>query len=168
MNDKPIPRRLFLKKAGAAGTAAATGLATSPPLAAQTVTARPGGRSADLILSNAKVITIDRDFTIAQAIAIAADRILAVGSNDTLAAHTTPETRVVDLKGRTVMPGIIDGHAHMDREGLITAAPMSRPARREARRIRDVAMAVVLNGAAHAQHEIRYCRGLQSTGVRSR
>ena len=108
MSDKPIPRRLFLKKAGVAGTAAATGLAAaSPPLVAQTVTARPAARSADLILSNAKVITVDHDFTIAQAIAIAGDRILAVGSNDALAAHTAPETRVVNLKGRTVMPGII-------------------------------------------------------------
>jgi hypothetical protein len=71
MSDKPIPRRVFLKKAGAAGTAAATGLAASPPLDAQTVTARPAARSADLILSNAKVITVDHDFTIAQAIAIA-------------------------------------------------------------------------------------------------
>jgi hypothetical protein len=95
---------VFLKKAGAAGTAAATGLAASPPLDAQTVTARPAARSADLILSNAKVITVDHDFTIAQAIAIAGDRILAVGSNDALAAHTAPETRVIDLKGRTVHP----------------------------------------------------------------
>jgi predicted amidohydrolase YtcJ len=134
MNDKPIPRRLFLKKAGAAGTAAATGLAASPPLAAQTVTARPTARSADLILSNAKVITIDRDFTIAQAIAIAGDRILAMGSNDTLTAHTAPETRVVDLKGRTVMPGIIDGHAHMDREGLKSVYPALGPVRS----IRDI------------------------------
>ena len=91
MSDKPIPRRLFLKKAGAAGTAAATGLATSPPSAAQTVTTRPAARSADLILSNAKVITVDHDFTIAQAIAIAGDRVLAVGSNDALAAHTAPD-----------------------------------------------------------------------------
>jgi predicted amidohydrolase YtcJ len=121
MSDKPIPRRLFLKKAGAvAGTAAATGLATSPPSGGQTVPARPAVRSADLLLSNAKVITVDRDFTIAQAIAIAGDRILAVGRNDTVAAHTAPETRVVDLKGRTVTPGLIDGHAHMDREGLKT------------------------------------------------
>jgi predicted amidohydrolase YtcJ len=134
MNDKPIPRRLFLKKAGAAGTAAAAGLAASPPLAAQTVIARPAGPSADLILSNAKVITIDRDFTIAQAIAIAGDRILAVGSNDTLAAHITPETRMVDLKGRTVMPGIIDGHAHMDREGLKSVYP----ALGQVRSIRDI------------------------------
>ena len=81
MSDKPIPRRLFLKKAGAAGTAAATGLAgTSPPLARTDRDGPPAARSADLILSNAKVITVDPAFTIAQAIAIAGDRILAVGS----------------------------------------------------------------------------------------
>ena len=129
MNDKRIPRRLFLKKAGVAGTAAATGLATSPPLAAQTGTAGPAARSADLILSNAKIITIDRDFTIAQAIAIAGDRILAVGPNDAMAAHTAPATRVVDLKGGTVTPGIIDGHAHMDREGLKSVYPALGPVR---------------------------------------
>src|SRR6476619_1940467 len=130
MSDKPIPRRQFLKKAGAAGTAAATGLAgASPPLAAQIVTARRAARSADLILSNAKVITVDHDFAIAQAIAIAGDRILAVDSNDALAAHTAPETRVVDLKGRPVMPGIIDGHAHMDREGLKSVYPALGPVR---------------------------------------
>jgi hypothetical protein len=135
MGDNPIPRRLFLKNAGAAGTAAATGLAAaSPPLAAQIVTARRAARSADLILSNAKVITVDHDFTIAQAIAIAGDRILAVDSNDALAAHTAPETRVVDLKGRTVMPGIIDGHAHMDREGLKSVYPALGPVRS----IRDI------------------------------
>lgn len=130
MSDKPIPRRLFLKKAGAvAGTAAATGLATSPPSAGQTVPAHPAVRSADLILSNAKVITVDRDFTIAQAIAIAGDRILAVGRNDTMEAYTAPETRVVDLKGRTVTPGLIDGHAHMDREGLKGVYPALGPVR---------------------------------------
>jgi predicted amidohydrolase YtcJ len=135
MSDKPIPRRLFLKKAGAvAGTAAATGLATSPPSAGQTVPGSPAVRSADLILSNAKVITVDRDFTIAQAIAIAGDRILAVGRNDTMAAHTAPETRVVDLKGRTVTPGLIDGHAHMDREGLKSVYPALGPVRS----IRDI------------------------------
>jgi predicted amidohydrolase YtcJ len=135
MSDKPIPRRLFLKKAGAvAGTAAATGLATNPPSAGQTEPACPAVRSADLILSNAKVITVDRDFTIAQAIAIAGDRILAVGRNDTMAAHTAPETRVVDLKDRTVTPGLIDGHAHMDREGLKSVYPALGPVRS----IRDI------------------------------
>jgi len=135
MSDKPIPRRLFLKKAGAvAGTAAATGLTTNPPSAGQTVPAGPAVRSADLILSNAKVITVDRDFTIAQAIAIAGDRILAVGRNDTMVAHTAPNTRVVDLKGRTVTPGLIDGHAHLDREGLKSVYPALGPVRS----IRDI------------------------------
>ena len=75
-------------------------------------------RPADLVLKNAKIITVDASFTIAQAIAIAGDRIVAVGPEPAMAAHTAPETRVIDLKGKTVVPGLIDGHAHMDREGL--------------------------------------------------
>src|SRR5262245_36897230 len=108
MSDKPIPRRLFLKKAGAvAGTAAATGLTTNPPSAGQTVPAGPAVRSADLILSNAKVITVDRDFTIAQAIAIAGDRILA-GSER---YHGGPH-RARDARGRPQRP---DSHARPHR-----------------------------------------------------
>src|SRR5882672_5113513 len=125
MNDQSIPRRLFLKKAGAAGTAVAAGLAASAPAPsrAQTDAARPGARSADLVLKNGKIITVDRDFTIAQALAIAGDRIVAIGSDAAMAAHVAPSTRVIDLNGRTVMPGLIDGHAHMDREGLKSVYP---------------------------------------------
>jgi predicted amidohydrolase YtcJ len=75
-------------------------------------------RPADLVLKNAKVITVDASFTIAQAIAIAADRIVAVGPDPAMAAHIAPGTRIIDLKGKAVIPGLIDGHAHMDREGL--------------------------------------------------
>jgi predicted amidohydrolase YtcJ len=75
-------------------------------------------RSADLILKNGNIITVDASFTIAHAIAIAGDRIVAVGSEAAVVAHAAPETRIVDLKGKTVVPGLIDGHAHMDREGL--------------------------------------------------
>ena len=137
MSAKRIPRRSFLKKAGAAGvagTAAATGLATSAPAPAQTVPACLAARPADLVLRNAKVITVDRDFTIAQAIAIAGERILGVGGDAAMAAHTGPQTRVLDLNGRTVMPGIIDGHAHMDREGLKSIYPALGPVRS----IRDI------------------------------
>src|SRR5262245_27624743 len=87
----------------------------------------PGARAAigpaDLVLKNGKVITVDAAFTIAQAIAVSGDRILAVGPDAAMAAHTGPATRVVDLDGKAVIPGITDGHAHMDREALRNVFP---------------------------------------------
>jgi predicted amidohydrolase YtcJ len=84
-----------------------------------TAAARPAG----LVLRNAKIITVDARSTIAQAIAIGGERILAVGPDAAMAAHTAPATRVLDLKGRPVTPGLIDGHAHMDREALRSVFP---------------------------------------------
>ncbi len=77
---------------------------------------------ATLALLNGKVITVDPRRGIAGAVAIAGNRILAVGDAAARAA-LAPATRVIDLGGRTVVPGLIDGHAHMDREGLKTALP---------------------------------------------
>jgi predicted amidohydrolase YtcJ len=54
----------------------------------------------------------------ADAIAVTGDRIAGVGSDKSVLALAGPETRVVALSGRTVIPGIIDAHAHMEREGL--------------------------------------------------
>ena len=124
MTDTLIPRRRFL---AGAGVAAAGGLISRRSAQAQGTTARPPAapivRPADMILKNGRIVTVDAAFTIAQAIAIAGDRILAVGPNDAVAAHAGPATRVVDLKGRTVVPGLIDGHAHMDREALRSVFP---------------------------------------------
>lgn len=78
---------------------------------------------ADLILKNGKIITVDAVFTITQAVAISGDRILAVGPDAAMTAHIGPATRIVDLKGKAVIPGITDGHAHMDREGLRNVFP---------------------------------------------
>jgi len=78
---------------------------------------------ADLILTNGKIFTVDAAFTVAQALAIAGDRILAVGSDAAMARVSGPTTRVVDLKGKAVIPGITDGHAHMDREALRSVFP---------------------------------------------
>ena len=70
---------------------------------------------ADLVLHNGKIITVDDRFTIAQAIAIKGERIIAVGTNnDVLKAAGSTATRI-DLKGRTVIPGLIDNHAHFAR-----------------------------------------------------
>jgi hypothetical protein len=129
-----IPRRRFLAGAAAAaggfvGRRSAQAQGTAP------VPATPLVRPADTILENGKVVTVDAAFTIAQSIAITGDRIAAVGPDEAVAAHAGPATRVVDLKGRTVVPGLIDGHAHMDREALRSEAlpgrlpPTSAPRR---------------------------------------
>src|SRR5262245_54661834 len=115
MANEPIPRRDFLR-----ATALAGGL--TAPAAAQT-DATSTVVPADLILKNGKVITVDAASTIAQAIAIAGDRIIGVGSDAAMTAHIAPGTKVADLKGKTVIPGLIDGHAHMDREGLKNVYP---------------------------------------------
>lgn len=65
-----------------------------------------------LILKNGLVITVDDRQPRAEAIAIAGDRIVAVGSNDEVAALAGRATKVVDLGGQTVTPGFIDGHCH--------------------------------------------------------
>jgi len=72
---------------------------------------------ADLILSNGKIITVDERFSIAQAVAIKGDRIVAVGSNQDITRLAGPGTRRIDLRGRAVTPGLIDNHMHLLRAG---------------------------------------------------
>jgi predicted amidohydrolase YtcJ len=74
-------------------------------------------RQADLILSNGKIITVDERFTIAQAVAIRGDRIVAVGTNQEIARLAGADTRRIDLRGRAVTPGLIDNHMHLLRGG---------------------------------------------------
>ena len=140
MADITIPRRRFLKATAFASAALTSGLssALAPSAKAQSVTppvpASPRVRPADLILKNGKIVTVDTAFSIAQAIAISGDRIAAVGPDAAMKAHTSPETRVVDLKGKSVVPGLTDGHAHMDREALRNIFP----ALGRVRSIRDI------------------------------
>jgi predicted amidohydrolase YtcJ len=66
----------------------------------------------DTVLVNGKIVTVDDRFTIAQALAIKGERILKVGTTAEVEALRGPQTRVIDLSGRTVIPGLIDNHAH--------------------------------------------------------
>jgi predicted amidohydrolase YtcJ len=77
-----------------------------------TGTDSPAGSPADLVLRGGKVATVDPDIGEAQAIAIGGAEILAVGSNDKISAYIGPATEVVELNGRFVMPGFIEGHGH--------------------------------------------------------
>ena len=79
--------------------------------------------TADTILHNGRVLTVDRYDTIHQALAVRGEEVLAVGSDSDVEALAGRDTSVVDLQGRTVIPGIIDIHAHMDREGLKRILP---------------------------------------------
>ena len=75
------------------------------------------------VLSNGKIITVDGEDSIKQAIAIQNDRILAVGSDDEVTRLAGEGATVLNLHGRTVIPGIVDIHAHLDREGLKSIYP---------------------------------------------
>jgi len=68
---------------------------------------------ADLILFNGNVITVDSSNTIVQAISIKSDRIKALGSNEEILKYKGDSTIVIDLKGRSAIPGFIDSHAHL-------------------------------------------------------
>lgn len=68
--------------------------------------------AADLLLTNGKIVTVDDRFTVAQALAIKGSRIVAVGTAAEVDRLRGPQTKVVDLAGRTVIPGLIDNHAH--------------------------------------------------------
>ncbi|NNL75887.1 MAG: amidohydrolase family protein, partial [Desulfobacterales bacterium] len=67
---------------------------------------------ADLAIINGKVITVDPDFSIQQAIAAKDGKIVAVGSNDDVKAFIASDTKILDLKGKPILPGINESHMH--------------------------------------------------------
>ena len=85
--------------------------------AQQTVDVARDRPVADLVFTNGKIITVDEKFTIAQALAIRGNRIVAVGTNQQIAQMAGTTTRRIDLRGRAVVPGLIDNHMHLLRAG---------------------------------------------------
>lgn len=73
---------------------------------------------ADWVLTNGKVVTVDKEFSIKQAVAIKNGRFVVVGSNGDMRRWVGTTTRTVDLGGRTVIPGLIDSHIHATVAGL--------------------------------------------------
>ena len=83
-------------------------------IAASATTCNHSAYKADLILTNGKVITLDSDSNVFKAIAIKGNRILALGSNRNMKRLSGASTQIIDLKGKSVIPGLIDAHSHLN------------------------------------------------------
>ena len=75
-------------------------------------------QSPDTVLINGKIVTVDAKSTVAQALAIRDGRIVALGASAEMRKLAGPRSRVIDLQGRTVIPGLIDSHLHAIRAAL--------------------------------------------------
>ena len=73
---------------------------------------------ADLVIVNGKVVTVDENGTVAEAVAVKDGNIVAVGTTKQVKELANSGTKVIDLKGRLMLPGFIDTHEHCIRRGL--------------------------------------------------
>jgi len=74
---------------------------------------------ADLLLLNGKVITVDSEFNIVEAVAVKDSKIIATGTTPEIEGLQGEGTEVIDLKGKTVLPGLIDSHLHVVSTGML-------------------------------------------------
>src|ERR1700736_3900107 len=74
--------------------------------------------TADTVLYNGKVVTVDKDFSVREAIAIGHGRVLATGTSVEMRKLADRGAKQIDLGGRTVIPGLTDGHIHGIRAAL--------------------------------------------------
>src|SRR6185312_15272862 len=75
-------------------------------------------QTADTVLFNGKIVTVDRDFSIREAIAVSNGRVLATGTSSAMKKLAGEHAHLIDLSGRTVIPGLTDGHIHGIRAAL--------------------------------------------------
>lgn len=86
--------------------------------AANSACQAPAQSPADWVLHSGKILTVDNDFAVAEALAVQSGRIQAVGSDDEILRFAGPQSRMIDLQGKTVIPGLIDSHSHPTSYGM--------------------------------------------------
>jgi predicted amidohydrolase YtcJ len=110
-------------------TAIASLLALTVAALASTAQAQSGqdgaGQSADTVLLNGKIVTLDAAAPAAEALAVRDGKIIAVGGSSDIRTLAGTGTRVIDLQGRTVIPGLIDSHMHAIRAALFYATEVN-------------------------------------------
>jgi len=114
LHDRPFSRAVYSTLSGvyqqkmrlAASIGVLAALATISVLAQRTV---------DIIITHGKILTVDADFRVVEALAIDEGRIVARGTRQEIARYAGPKTQVIDAGGRTVIPGLIDNHFHFTR-----------------------------------------------------
>ncbi|MFJ5264863.1 amidohydrolase [Streptomyces sp. NPDC088387] len=117
--EQHMSRRGALAALGGAGVSALAAGLTVPTSAA----AAP--RDADLVLVNGRVTTLDRSKPSATGLAVRDGRVIAVGGDTSVRRFAGRDTRVIDLHGRRVIPGLNDSHTHLIREGLVYTSELS-------------------------------------------
>jgi predicted amidohydrolase YtcJ len=112
--EAPMTRRIWAGALAAVLVAVAGGTIVGRAFA-------QGGAApvADVVLTNGKIITVDDRFSIAQAVAVRGERIIAVGTNEQIARLAGANAQRIDLRGRAMVPGLIDNHAHYMEEGVL-------------------------------------------------
>jgi len=104
---------------------------------------------ADSVLINARIYTVNSEEPWAQAMAVSAEKIIAVGSDKEIAAYQGPSTKVIDAKGHMALPGFIDAHLHM----MAGAAMLDQISLHDVRSIGDFQKKIKEYAAAHPEKE---------------
>ena len=134
----PLARRLAMAVPALLMAAILVARLVAQPMAQPTTRA---ATQATLLLLNGRVITVDGAERVTQAVAIAGDRILAVGTTAEMERLAAPGAQRIDLKGLTVTPGLLDAHAHVSGSGAdrLFVVDLSYPA---VKSMADVAAAI--------------------------
>jgi predicted amidohydrolase YtcJ len=92
-------------------TAALAGIASSADQ-------QPASVAADMVLVNGKIVTLEDSQPQVEALAVGGNRIAAIGTSEAMKRHVGQKTQVIDLAGRLVIPGFVEGHGHFNGVGL--------------------------------------------------
>jgi hypothetical protein len=106
---------------------------------------------ADLILRSGKIITVDDRETIAEAVAVKHSKIIAVGNYEEIDAYVGSSTKVINLRGRAVIPGLMDSHGHFAREGMDRMRLVDLSQEAGVRNIKDIQDARAMRGSGNSR-----------------